>query len=448
MRRIAVCSLAVAFASFGFGGFGGFGGLGASDAFALESERVDRGVVLLDGAIRDWSNASFLHLERPQDIMSAGESWGGPDDASISFALNHDDRTLYFAFDVVDDYLVRTARRTEGEDRIEFLFASSGPVRRIGIFVGEGQSDRGAVRWLGAGAVAVPGARIAYTRTRRGYTAEVGIPWSALLGGGGPARATMRAAVLLVDCDSATLLRPETVLGTSRVRPGDPMSLDPFQLGDADPGLSAFAAEQGLVGIQPRLDVQADVVGDARAERLCALGPHLVITGPGVGAGSYFFVSLPVAGAGDILEIRGEELTGDAQREIVVRYRQSNASGRREVIEIFQFRGDEMRKVFAHEAQKESGGNRIVNRMRALRRPGGHAGEPAVIEMSVAEAAGWTEASYHEAPATEVGAILLPWAPPAERVLRFHYEPQVGFVRDPPAAAPALPAAATLRPRR
>src|SRR5437867_2477623 len=91
----------------------------APRALAIESEPVDPRAVILDGAIRDWSNANFLHLERPQDVVAEGEGWRGPEDASLAFAVNHDDRTLYFAFEVADDYMVRTPRRVEGEDHIE-----------------------------------------------------------------------------------------------------------------------------------------------------------------------------------------------------------------------------------------------------------------------------------------------------------------------------------------
>src|SRR5689334_22135250 len=64
--------------------------------------------LLVDGLLRDWQRfASFSPIEGAGDVVSGRNNWNNNADASLTFSMVHDEQSLYLAFEVRDDTVVR-----------------------------------------------------------------------------------------------------------------------------------------------------------------------------------------------------------------------------------------------------------------------------------------------------------------------------------------------------
>jgi hypothetical protein len=129
-----------------------------------------------------------------------------------------------------------------------------------------------------------------------------------------------------------------------------------------------------------------------------------VIFGPGVRDGTgWFHYEIPVRDAGDVLEVRTAEVTGDRREEILLRIRRSVGDVRREVLLVYQMTTSGFTAILQREVAREQGGNRIDNEVRVGR---------GQLEIRPGTARGWSVDNWpwsDVASSDGIEPLLLPW---------------------------------------
>lgn len=382
----------------------------AAQAAGIRVVEVDS--VRVDGSLGDWRGARFTPV-------------GQGTDASMRFALGHDDEGLYVAAMVFDERLVRTSSPGAREDAV--ILTLSMPQRRgrraVDLFLFAGVSGRGAAS-AGLGAFGrrprpLSGVRIVEgpLRRGRGYVLEAFVPFSVLPGGERWEEA--RANIRYRDVDQEA--RPEVESEPALIDGVDARHLDRLvplmATGGASGALGEFLNARGLGAARPSHDLRGDVAEDGRPERVFVVDRFLVITGPGYRGGSgYGYHQLPIEQASDVRDAELRDLTGDGQRELVIVLRQRNAQGERDLWQVMDLSGDSPRAIFGLEIRKAvTGSGSVEARVRVLR---ARRGAPE-IEVRAHRASGLDAESYQEAPAADVEPILLPWGPIRARRYRW-----------------------------
>lgn len=365
--------------------------------------------VRVDGALREWRSGSWT---------SVGEGT----DASMRFALAHDQAGLYLAAEVWDERLVRTARPGAREDAVILTFA--GPGSRavdVYLFAGvPGQAGSAAIAPVGSMRLrSVPGAQVVEGPLSRGqgYALEAFLPFAALPGGAAGWR-QLRGSVRLRDVDLEA--RPEVEAEPALV-PVDPRNLDallPLSVqGGAGGVLEEFLAAQNLAAARPTHELSGNVYGDARAESVVLVGGFLLVSGAGYRDGrGYAFERLPVSDARDVRSAQLLDVRNDGRAELVLVLRQRNGQGERDLWQVMDLSGDSPRALFAIEIRKAVGAGSVEAEVRV--RPARDAAP--TLEVRPGRAQGLDGSSYQETPASDAEPMLLPWGPVAERTYRWN----------------------------
>jgi len=382
-----------------------------SASFAeAQALRVDRSAEKMrgDGSLREWKGARFAHL---------GEQPG----RKLSYALASTDAGLYVAADVDDDVLVREKQVGAGQDAIVLSLAllderGQSPLTEIWLHPGETSRSHA------SGAIAhgkqrpksesdiqvVEGPREAGS----GYVVEAFVPWT-LLGGAAlweQGRAMLRfedvdakgkaASAIATVSGSSAAQWPRIVLGT----------------GQNDP-LGAFMQSQGLSGLEPRADLRGNVSGDASPERVVLIQKYVVVYGPHYQKGEgYAYHQLPVGVSGSIKSAELRDVTGDGQKELIVRLTQRNELGARDLWMALSLAETGIAPLFVAELKKELKGGFVEA---ALSIVPSKKKEPPQIKLTTGQARGLDATTYQESPAHDAVPILLPWGNLAERVYAF-----------------------------
>ena len=378
---------------------------------ALPMTPVPARSVRVDGQLRDWPSARMISV-------------GAGADASMRFVLGYDATGLWIAAAVQDDRLVRRAGVEPEQDAIIVTLAlpaarGGAELRVSEVWVLAGVSGRSPSRVALASDGARPrelsGARVVEATRAGGYDVEAFVPWSAIAGG-----ATWRdgrGAVRLRDVDQEARFAVESEPATAVVGRAGPSSLPPLAPATGERAtLAAFLATQELENTRPRFDLRGDVAGDARPERVFVVDRFVVVTGEGYRNGeAYSFHGLPADGAGDVREARLADLTGDRTQEIVLRLRQRNTLGARDLWEVLSVDAEGIRPAFAIELRKETSAG-FVEATLAIGRA--RTGAPP-ITVSVGRAQGLDAQTLREAAPTDVEPMVLPWGPVLERTYRW-----------------------------
>ncbi|WP_053233860.1 hypothetical protein [Sandaracinus amylolyticus] len=168
--------------------------------------------------------------------------------------------------------------------------------------------------------------------------------------------------------------------------------------------LAAFRRERGLRDARPTFRVRANVAADAQEEEVVVYGRDLVVVGPGFRSGSgWFHFQIPAQAAGDVLDVRTAEITGDPRHEILMRVRQNIGDVRREVLLVFQFTPVGFPAILQREVAREQSGRRVENEVRAGN---------GTLEIRPGTARGWDASSWPwgDTPSTDgIAPPLLPW---------------------------------------
>jgi hypothetical protein len=411
------------------GGLAGVGTPGSASpplAGSLKAERVE-GKIKLDGVPLEWPARTAAST-----VIKGGSA--NEAKVAMTFGLQLDDTNLYAAGEVTD------ASFAAGTDHASLVLAvpssaTSLAVHEIGFFAGKPGESAGSVRFI-AGArkgQEVPGAKIVEAPQAGGYTFEAVVPIAAI-----PELRTVRVGLRGVAryYDGSA-----TILATGNGDVSSPTTLPSIPSDPEHAVIVGLLEPRGLSATAPKIDLYADIAGDAMKERISVFDRFFTICGPTYRGGKQFFYKDL---GGEAVQVEARELTGRGKDDIVLRRRVTLPGGSvREWFEVWIIAaGDEPTPVFAQEIAVTRGGNKLVNTVHVAQKE---------IEVLVQPATGWDAASYKEAVATDVESILLPWGAVKSRT--FKWDPAASkFVKSKEVAqaatGPAAPAAvAAVAPR-
>lgn len=338
----------------------------------------DPEAIALDGLTDDWSD------------LEGVEVGGGDRDLSFTLKCSAEPGALLFLVDVHDDAFVRTKGARPGEDHVVLTLGG----HPLLLFPGDARSLPTLARFGKRPAKRI---RAVSALQERGWAIELRVPLSALPGYKQGLPLDYRIAV--ADCDSKVKLTSERSLeaqGSVRFASG----------GDALPAfLSDRSLRQGDVWFDRGLSL-----GKREGARVVLAGRYLAVLRDG-----YAYLEMPYAARGDVKSVQLLDLAGDSRQAIVVRYVERGGDGTREVLACYRPFGDtEIRRVFAAEVGKTTATGRIENRVSWVKH-----GRATDLVLDAGQASGLSAESWHEAPATDLVPILLPWS--ADRHARYRF---------------------------
>ncbi|HEY8073912.1 MAG TPA: sugar-binding protein [Labilithrix sp.] len=181
--------------------------------------------------------------------------------------------------------------------------------------------------------------------------------------------------------------------------------------------LDGYLRDAGLAATtKPRFDLEVNVDGDGRPERVALVGRDIVVFGPGFknGAGYTKLSLTQFAGDNDVSEMTARDLTGDGAAELVVRGTRRVKSPQGDVVAIdalfvYTVRGGAVARVFGIETGRELAGKRIQGLVQFVPAKSGKAFD---VDVRPGAAKGWTESTYpwpEEKTGGAVEPLLLPW---------------------------------------
>lgn len=182
--------------------------------------------------------------------------------------------------------------------------------------------------------------------------------------------------------------------------------------------LEAYMKDAGIAaGTKPRFDLEVNVDGDAKPERVALFGRDIVVLGPSFKSGTgYARLSLTqFADDKDIAELSARDLNADGAAELIVRGARHAKSPAGDTIDIdglfvYQVKAGNVTRVFAVETGREMGSNRVQGLVQFIPAKGGKGFD---IDVRPGTAKGWTKESYpwpQDKPgAGPIEPLLLPW---------------------------------------
>jgi hypothetical protein len=182
--------------------------------------------------------------------------------------------------------------------------------------------------------------------------------------------------------------------------------------------LEAYMHDAGIsAGTKPRFDLQVNVDGDAKPERVALFGRDIVVLGPSFKGGTgYARMSLSqFADDKDAAELTARDLDGDGGAELLVRGTRHVKTTTGEIVDVeglfvYQVKGGNIGRVFAIETGRELEGKRVQGLVQFVPAKGGKGFE---IDVRPGAAKGWTKQTYpwpQEKPgAGSIEPLLLPW---------------------------------------
>jgi hypothetical protein len=221
---------------------------------------------------------------------------------------------------------------------------------------------------------------------------------------------------------------PEETARAALVRPAEPPTPKVTRGSEAPPTsaqvLEQYRRDRGIPsGVTPKVDLQVQVTGDARPERVLLVGRDIIVIGPGIKNGSgYTFTTLQqFADANDIKDLSARDLTGDGAADLVVRGVRhltatdgSTSHGKThvdvEVMFVYEVKDDAVMRVFGIETAREQKGKRVQGLVQFIPAPGGRAFD---ILSAPGRATGWNAKTYpwpQDQPGEgSLEPLLLPW---------------------------------------
>jgi hypothetical protein len=211
--------------------------------------------------------------------------------------------------------------------------------------------------------------------------------------------------------------REEPRPGAAIVQPAEPPTPVVTRGGDLSAQLlEQYRKDRGAGSAAPKVDLQVQVAGDARPERVLLVGRDIVVMGPGFkdGTGYAFLTLQQFADAGDVHDLSARDLTGDGAADLVVRgvrrLTVDKAKVEIEMMFVYQVKDDGITRVFAVETGREQKGKRVQGLVQFIPSSNGKAFD---ILSAPGRAAGWNARSYpwaQEHPGDgQVEPLLLPW---------------------------------------
>lgn len=367
----------------GGGQNGGASGGGSSGSLRLELADKDN-PIKVDGVVKEWT------------LVSARTRVSGSADAvSFKCGLAYDANYVYFAGDVSGVTLRHARRFADDEDHASLVIAAPGgsPVV-VTFFAGKPGETAGVVRIHGRD---VPGAKLVEAETAQpaGYTFEAQIPWSALAP---PAiRVALRGVARFHDGKG-------DVVASGNGDEKTPNDMPALPTESEEALIEQFLIPKGLGA--PKIELLADIRGDAMKERVAVYDHYLTVVGPNYRDGKEFFYR--DLGA-DVSKLEARELTGRGKQDLVLR-RSFGGDSPREWLDVWSFLGDEPTTVFSHEISVAQGSNRVTNAVHLANKE---------IDVTYDPAVGWDATSYRQPRASDTEPVILPWGQVKSQTFRF-----------------------------
>ena len=186
--------------------------------------------------------------------------------------------------------------------------------------------------------------------------------------------------------------------------------------------LARYRADRGVpASVRPKIDLQVQVDGDSRPERVLLIGRDIVVFGPGFKGGTaYTYLTLSqFADAADIEDMTVRDVTGDGAADLVVRgVRHVNAQlpgGRGGAIDmnvtfVYQLKNEVITRIFGIETARALGNKRIQGLVQMVP---GHGNKGFDFDVRPGRAVGWTDKTYpftQDQPGSgNLEPLLLPW---------------------------------------
>jgi len=181
--------------------------------------------------------------------------------------------------------------------------------------------------------------------------------------------------------------------------------------------MALYLKDQSVpAGTKPRFDIEVNVDGDARPERVSLVGRDIVVFGPGFKSGSgYARISLAqFTDDKDVSEMTARDVTGDGTAELVVRgvRHVTTPAGENVSVDclfIYQVKGGVIARVFAIETGRELAGKRVQGLVQFVPAKGGKGFD---VDVRPGVARGWTDKTYpwpQDKPGSAAEPLLLPW---------------------------------------
>jgi hypothetical protein len=154
---------------------------------------------------------------------------------------------------------------------------------------------------------------------------------------------------------------------------------------------------KGMAQAVPRIELFADVTGDAMKERISVFDKYFTVCGPGYRGGKQFFYREL---SYDLSRVEARDVTGKGKEALLVRKRIVHQGTAHEAFEVWTFAKDEPETAFSHVVAVTAGAKKVTNALRV---------SPGEIEVTVEPAVGWDATSYREPGLAETEALLMPW---------------------------------------
>ncbi|MFH2007340.1 MAG: hypothetical protein ABI333_12200 [bacterium] len=392
--------------------------LGSTSALAappVECLRVPDGTISIDGLRNDWGDVTPQKLGA-KHVLSGKSEWQGDPDLAAKLFCAHDSKGTYLLLEVNDDQVVRTARATTREDRVELLFDGGGKVETLRIHPPNAQHRQASVKWVG-GRRSLKGLSKFVFRLKHGYAIELKITDGAVPGYG-LGSPKLKMSVRIVDHDGGPSRKADTVMGTG----GDKTSsLGTVEYDTAKLLLATFLKQKGLTKNNILYYQVGNFITGRAREQLVIAGNQVALLGEDVSkGGAYYAVPAPWAKTqSDLLRFRTVDLDGNGNLDIVYVARQAGSQGlSRDILVVLRFLDSNKFDVyFMQEISKRWQGMVLENKYRFLKR-----GKKIDIEISVGKNSGWTKQNYRPSHGGRLEGILTPWGVAKKKRYQFAHD--------------------------
>lgn len=385
----------------------------ARAAGAVSCVRVPDGSIRVDGLRGDWRDLDAIRLDGAYARGGDKSHWQGPPDLLAKLRCAHDKNGTYLLLEVDDDQVVRSARYTSREDRVELLFRGArGRLRVLRIHPPNARYRRGRVRWAGR-PYRARGIHAKVIRLRHGYAVELHLG-SGSVPGYGVGTPLLRTTIRIVDHDGGVSRTPDTVLVTGGETAA---TLGRIEYDTAKALYAKFLRDKGLRKQNVLHHEVGNFITGKALEQIVVAGTWLAFIGEDVmEGGAYFALPVPFAKTQqDLLRFRTLDLDGNGNKDVILVVRQQGSAGlSRDMMVIIRFLDSGKPDLFFVSEVAVRQGSRVIEASYTFHRRGKHY----ELVMTPRKVVGWTRATFHPTGGGRIEGIPNPWTKP-KRVYTF-----------------------------
>lgn len=138
--------------------------------------------VQIDGDLGEWSEAQWVAVDRPENILRGASAWPGPEKAAFHLAFLWDETHLYIAVRVFDEQHLQNevGPSVWRGDALWLYFNLLGDRRSLDVKLTLAQTPMGPQVWNWRAQGFQPEAKLAWAETENGYRYEAAISWKSL----------------------------------------------------------------------------------------------------------------------------------------------------------------------------------------------------------------------------------------------------------------------------